>query len=176
MKVHNVAQVNVEVSCMYRLKFCINNQNTDESSLRMFYPLLIPWILWSGDLRLTGYLYESVSRKMKQKKKEKPPGEGEILSKNPPKIIRTGISWNTWLPGYCCSSVVGHITGVSQTQVRCESWPMPKQSGFFIIYSIPAYPRPKYAVKAGQCQNKVDFSLFILKEANIYRRLILGGL
>lgn len=135
MKVHNVAQVNVEVSCMYRLKFCINNQNTDESSLKMFFPFLIPRILWSGDLRLTGYLYESVSRRMKQKKKEKPLGEGEILSKNPPKIIRTGISWNTWLPGYCCSSVVGHITGVSQTQTRCESWPMPKESGFFIIYS-----------------------------------------
>lgn len=81
MKVQNVAQVNVEVSCMYSLKFCINNQNTDESSLKMFYPLLIPRILWSGDLRLTGYLYESVSRIMKQKKKEKPPGEGEILSK-----------------------------------------------------------------------------------------------
>ena len=81
MKVQNVAQVNVEVSCMYNLKFCINNQNTDESSLKMFYPLLIPRILWSGDLRLTGYLYESVSRIMKQKKKEKPPGEGEILSK-----------------------------------------------------------------------------------------------
>ena len=56
---------------MYNLKFCINNQNTDESSLKMFYPLLIPWILWSGDLRLTVYLYESVFRKMKQKKKGK---------------------------------------------------------------------------------------------------------
>lgn len=73
--------------------------------------------------------------KNETKKKKKPLGEGEILSKNPPKIIRTGISWNTWLPGYCCSSVVGHITGVSQTQARCESWPMPKESGFFIIYS-----------------------------------------
>ena len=135
MKVHNVAQVNVEVSCMYRLKFCINNQNTDESSLRMFYPLLIPWILWSGDLRLTGYLYESVSRKMKQKKRKSHPEKGKSFQKILQKIIRTGISWNTWLPGYCCSSVVGHITGVSQTQARCESWPMPKQSGFFIIYS-----------------------------------------
>lgn len=81
MKVQNVAQVNVEVSCMYSLKFCINNQNTDESSLKMFYPLLIPWILWSGDLRLTGYLYESVSRKMKQKKRKSHPEKGKSFQK-----------------------------------------------------------------------------------------------
>ena len=31
-------------------------------------------------------------------------------------------------------------------------------------------------MKAGQCQNKVGFSSFILKEANIYGRLILSGL
>ena len=81
MKVQNVAQVNVEVSCMYSLKFCINNQNTDESSLKMFYPLLIPWILWSGDLRLTGYLYESVSRRMKQKKRKSHSEKGKSFQK-----------------------------------------------------------------------------------------------
>ena len=81
MKVQNVAQVNVEVSCMYSLKFCINNQNTDESSLKMFYPLLIPRILWSGDLRLTGYLYESVSRRMKQKKGKSHSEKGKSFQK-----------------------------------------------------------------------------------------------
>ena len=56
---------------MYNLKFCINNQNTDESSLKMFYPLLIPWILWSGDLRITGYLYQIGIPKNETKKKGK---------------------------------------------------------------------------------------------------------